>query len=414
MGSSALTLALAVAIGSYMQSHGAIKQEEVDYQNQNFEQWWGTELNWRFDDLPTKGSVPKFRVPYSGHDYPDTAGGTKSALWKYDRAFHRGRSVAVAYEEHDTTSFTEPTTERRGLVGLMRVRVERTPGWHGHCNGWTAASIRHAEPQQSVRRNGVTFTPADIKGLLAEIYMYTDSEFLGGIDPVINPGTLHTIVANWVGRGSHPIGMETTPGEEKWNYPIYSYASTSAKRGDSQVEVKMNVGYMKSTRSEYQQSPRNTAVKYFHYTLDLDEDGNIVGGEYFRDSARIDMLWAPLSPEQGGTEGNQRGCKHIDVKEVLTIWRESVPEDLRAKWFNIDPPEEDQIAEDGQLAVVADGEEAAADRDEVAEDDDETLAVAAPGEEPAEPDTPETNREDRRITPRPNYTPRRGIFGWRR
>ncbi len=414
MAASALTLVLAVAIGSYTQSPGTIKQDEVDYQNQNFQQWWGTELNWRFDDLPTKGSVSKFRVPYSGHDYPDTAGGTRSALRKYDMAFHRGRGVAVAFEAHDTTAYQEPTTERRGLFGLMRVRVERTPGWHGHCNGWTAASIRHAEPQQNVRRNGVTFTPADIKGLLAEIYMYSDSEFLGGIDRVINPGTLHTIVANWVGRGSHPIGMETTPGEEKWNYPIYSYACSSAKRGDSQVEVKMNVGYMKSTRREYQQSPRNTAVKYFHYTLDLDEEGNIVGGQYMRDSRQIDMLWAPLSPEQGGTEGNERGCPNIDVKTVLAIWRESVPEDLRAKWFNIDPPEEDQINEDGQLAVVTEGEEAIAGQGEAADDDGETFAVEAPGAETAAVAPSETGQEERRSNPRPNYRPRRGLFGRRR
>jgi hypothetical protein len=322
--------------------------------------------------------------------------------------------LAVAYEEHDTTAYQEPTTERRGLLGLIRVQVERTPGWHGHCNGWTAASIRHAEPQKSVRRNGVTFTPADIKGLLAEIYMYSDSEFLGGIDPVINPGTLHVIIANWVGRGSHPIGMETTPGEEKWNYPIYSYASTSAKRGESQVEVKMNVGYMKSTRREYQQSPRNTAVKYFHYTLDLDEDGNIVGGEYFRDSARIDMLWAPLGPEQGGTEGNERGCPHIDVKEVLAMWRESVPEELRAKWFNIDPPAEDQITADGELAAVTEGEETAERGDESRDEFEDSLAVAAPGAEESDADDAESDREEGRENLRPISRPRRGLFGrWR-
>jgi hypothetical protein len=416
MGASAITLALAVAVGSYAQSPGAIQQEELDYQSQNFQKWWGADLIWRFEDLPTEGSVPKYRLPYSGHDYPDKAGGTTAVLRKYDVAFHRGRSVATAYEQHDTTAFTEPTTERRGLLGLWVVRAERTPGWHGHCNGWTAASIRHAEPQRSVVRNGVTFTPADIKGLLAEVYMYSSAEFLGGLDRVVNPGLLHVIIANWVGRGSHPIGMDATIGKEVWNYPIYSFSSSSAKRGENRVEVRMNVGYMRSTNREYQQSPRNGAVKSFHYTLHLNEDGKIVGGEYFRDSAQIDMLWAPLHPEQGGQEGNERGCPDIDVAEVLAMWRESVPEELRMKWFNIDPPPEDQIpiGDDPSLAAAP-----AEDQDEQAEDEDP--AVEASGAAPsttveAERTTeePAASREDENEPEIRPYYPRRGLFGRRR
>jgi hypothetical protein len=58
------------------------------------------------------------------------------------------------------------------------------PDWSGHCNGWTSAAIRHAEPQQSVVRNGVVFTPSDIKGLLAELYIYNDVEDLSGSGPL--------------------------------------------------------------------------------------------------------------------------------------------------------------------------------------------------------------------------------------
>ena len=46
---------------------------------------------------------------------------------------------------------------------------------------------------------------------------------------------------------------------------------------------------------------------------------------------------------QGGTEGNKRGNPHLDVKEVLAIWRESVPASLREQWLNIDPTEEDRL-----------------------------------------------------------------------
>jgi hypothetical protein len=368
MEAATLTFALAIALSGLSQTPGAIKDEEIKYQSQAFEAWWGADLEWRFDDLPTKGSVAVHRVPYSGHDYPDSMGGTVQTLYKYDRAFHGGRSLASAYEEQDVTAQQELTYERRGLLRLRRVPVHRTPHWHGHCNGWTAASIRHAEPQRSVTRNGVVFTPADIKALLADIYMYSDAEFLGGIDYAINPGTLHVIFANWLGRGHHPIGMETTLGDVVFNYPAYAYSTSSARHSDRRVEVRMHVAYAESTNHEYDQSPRENSIMRFHYLLHLDEEGNIVGGEYLSDSSRIDMLWTPLNPVQGGEEGNERGNPHIDVKEVLAMWRESVDEELRRKWYNIDPAEEDRIL-DGSEEQTAEGHSA---EDEVARNDAET------------------------------------------
>ena len=255
-----------------------------------------------------------------------------------------------------------------------------------------------------------TFTPADIKGLLAEIYMYTDHEYLGGDDPTINPGLLHVVLTNWVGRGSHPIAMDSTVGEEVWNYPIYSFASSSAKRGENKVEVKVNVGYMRSTNREYQQSPRNKAIKYLHYTLNLDDEGNIIGGQYHQDSSRIDILWAPINPCQGGTEGNERGCPYIDTKEVLAIWRESVPEELRMKWFNIDPPPEDQIHPEGE--ELADAEPVA---------DEEMAEVAVPDAEASGEESAVARNvseaavdDDRPTAPQPIFRRRVGLFGRRR
>jgi hypothetical protein len=395
MGASC-AVAIAFVIASPLQVSNAIKQEEIEYQSQNFQQWWGSELEWKFDELPTEGSVATSRMPYSGHIYLDKSGGTMQVMRKYDMAFHRGRGLATAYEKQDTSQ-KEPQWERRGIFGLRRVRVDRVPNWYGHCNGWTSAAIRHAEPQRSVVRNGVTFTPADIKGLLAEIYMYNDTEFLGGMEASIHPGTLHVILCNWVGRGSHPLGMEAAVGEEVWNYPIYAYSTSHAKRGETEVEVKVNVGYMHYSNGEYDRSPRITKTKYFHYALQLNDDGEIIGGAYYRDSSRIDMLWAPLRPRQGGTEGNQRGNPHVDVDTVLAIWRESVPEAVRANWYNIDPPDEDRVEVPGQ---AEEHPEAETDANSATEADDEGAVPSAdqpsaPAEAPADtPDDLETAEPD--------------------
>jgi hypothetical protein len=345
MGTSVLVAAIALTtVGQ------SINQTDIRTQNEVFQQLWGTEFSWTFADLPEKGGVEAFRVPYSGHIYPDTQGGTIEAMRKYDRAFHRGRSPAAAYERYDTTAFKE-RPEITGLFGrTFEFGVARTPNWHGHCNGWSAAAIRHAEPQKSVYRNGVEFDTADIKALLAEIYIYNDTSMLAGEGTEINPGVLHAILGNWLGRGSHPIGMESDPGKEKWNYPMYAYASASAKRSNNRIEVKTNIAYAKDSDGEYSDSPRIKRVKYFHYMLYLNDAGRIIGGSYMRDSSVIDMLWIPLNPKQGGAKGNERGNPHISIDTILAIWRESVESETRNKWYTVDPAPLDRITETSTLA----------------------------------------------------------------
>ncbi len=320
-----------------------IGDEQIAEQKQIFKKWWGTEMVWQFDELPTASSVSAERVPYSGHIYPDTSGGTVNAMWKYDQAFNGRSGRAAAFERWDTTAFKKQTVTRGGLFGFRTVTRMVTPHWHGHCNGWTAAAIRHAEPKQNVVRNGVVFTPADIKALLAEIYIYNDTQMLDGDGTQINAGMLHSLITNWLGRGKHPIGMEADPGTEKWNYPIYAFSTSHAKRGPNLVEVKMNAAYANSSNGEYQQSPRDKRIKYFHYALELNDDGQIVGGYYYRDSQQIDMLWIPISPKQGGKAGNERGNPHVDVNEVLAIWRDSVSKEDRASWTAVDAAPEDRL-----------------------------------------------------------------------
>jgi hypothetical protein len=103
------------------------------------------------------------------------------------------------------------------------------------------------------------------------------------------------------------------------------------------------VTYVLNIPREVDKGPQQSRTMYFHYVLDLDGEGKITGGRYYGDSQRVDMLWTALKPVQGGQKGNERGNPHVSVKEVLAIWRESVPEDIRNKWLNVDPTEEDAI-----------------------------------------------------------------------
>ncbi len=341
-----LVFALLVVASASMVAHaGYITRSEIQQQTTNFKTWWNSDLEWRVEKLPAKGKVPKERMPYAGYIYPDKQGGCGYALNKWDRAFNWGRGgSASAFEVHDIARTKDTATKPGGLFGWRQVTKTETPDWAGHCNGWTAAAIRHAEPRKSVVRNGVTFTPADIKALLAEAYVYNNSLDLGGEGPgAINPGLMHLILANWLGNGEHPLGMDSAVGKEVWNFPVYGYSSSIAKRGERQYEVRTNIGWVNMLQQEYHRAPRNNAVLRMHYMLYVDSAGRIIGGDYMHDSQRIDMLWAPLHLEQGGKEGNQRGNPHVNVKELLAIWRESVPEERRMAFWNIDPLPEDAI-----------------------------------------------------------------------
>ncbi len=337
MGTTTLLLAISFLTPSHTLTTG-----EVEELNSTFQSMWGTELVWRFDDLPTKGNTPKHRVPYSGYYYPDREGGTAYALRKYDQAFNRGRPAASSHERWDTTSFKERIPGLLGALGL-----KETPDWYGHCNGWASAAIRHAEPRSSVTHNGVTFSPSDIKALLAEIYVYNQHIMLGGAnEEPITAAELHVILTNWLGRKKHPLGMEVDPSEEKWNYPLFAYSAAFAKHSERRVEVNMNVAYAENSGREWDESPKIKEIKFFHYLLDLNEKGEIVRGRFYRDSDKIDMLWVPLRPKASGTEGNERGNPYVNVDTVLAIWRASVPEDIRRRWVNIDPIAEDDFSGD--------------------------------------------------------------------
>lgn len=330
-----LVALVAVAPGAEM------KKEERELQSAVFSGLWNEDFEWKFDRLPLKGGVTEDRIPYSGYIYLDKNGGTAVAMSKYDKAVNKDRNYpATAWENRDTS---QARTSYSGFGIFRTARRVRSNAWYGHCNGWASASVRHAEPQFTVKAYGTEFTPSDIKGLLAEMYMYNDHTILAGMESSLNPGTLHAILANWLGRGSHAINMDADPGKEKWNYPIYTYSSSVGRSSRREVEIRTNIGYVKdSADREHDRSPELRKTKSFHYALNLNARGEIVGGYYYRDSDRIDFVWVPLKPKRSGEPGNDGGNPHLDVDKVLSIWRQSVPVKHRREWMIVDPADKDR------------------------------------------------------------------------
>ncbi len=331
------------------------------------------------DRLPKSGTVDTAKTPYTGSWYPQKSGGTSrdsgngNVLQKYDKAFHNAENKAVQWEQdHHTVSTSDPSA-----------------GWAGHCNGYSAAASRHAEPKKTVKRGDVEFFPKDIKALLAEIHMAAKFYFLGGNrcgaansstltspgsreDPFymgecddVNPATFHTAFTNWVGIQKHPIIVDISSKEQVWNYPHFKYESTietvtasqasqlirgveeptyrfnSSAKGWRKVTTK--VYYSHAYEKEYLQSELKEADKIasktYTYILELDAEGRIIGGEWTGESIQShpDFLWVAFEPVLG--DGNANSANpNISPDEVIKLWAESVDQDPNNPTLDIKEP----------------------------------------------------------------------------
>ncbi len=348
---------------SFSTARHASGYSEIHSRAKFFYQVWKKPLIHKYGDLPLTGAVADEKRPYSGWWYPEKFGGTDvgspSALKKYDDVFHDGVSTAAKWEhEHHTRAATDPDAN-----------------WAGHCNGFSAASSRHQEPFKDVVRGDVTFKPWDTKALLAELYMSATDVFLGGQrcddnntdrpDPTrmgpcedTNPGSFHLAIANWIGRMRQPLVVDLAANDEVWNYPLYKFTVNNnpdpkvvlTKTQANQIltgngsanyifnplatsfrRVSVTLNYANVVSGGESQNPapnRVVGTKTLEYLLELNDQDEIVGGEWLGSSknSHPDFIWVAFEPQQG-TGVATYGNPHLDVKEVLKIWAESIGAD---------------------------------------------------------------------------------------
>ena len=240
--------------------------------------------------------------------------------------------------------------------------IDGIQGWWGTCHAWAPASLHAPEPQKPVTVNGVTFDIADIKALIQNIYDDTDAVMLGGrcnneeirhdvtgsandecAD--VNPGALHVIVTNFLGIRQAPLIEDRTANYEVWNQGILGYeitkqaevSRTAANACVGQTsnvtkwsynpdakklyEVRMTVTYLSESGAEARPVGwmNNTSTDDYHYILELNSAGKVIGGRYCTDStnSHVDFLWSPT--------GNFRPSNpFVDKAKVLDIVKKSI------------------------------------------------------------------------------------------
>lgn len=264
--------------------------------------------------------------PYSAGGLAKRVGGQASALEKFDQA-----------------------TNGQGLAQRAELQLAQQLGgtsWAGHCNGLAAAGTMTSAPQHSVSRQGVTFTPTDIKALLIAIWQ-DGGQIVGGrcnlanipVDATgrvtdatcrgINPAAFHLAIANFIGLKGKPVINDIQAGEEVWNYPIVRYQVLRKTALDASAANQLlgrsgtTYAYDASATVFYWVVTRVTlatgSVKTYEYLLEGNNSGEITGGEWVGASRddHPDFVWRHTRP-------NPKAEKHLDVAFIEALYHDSL------------------------------------------------------------------------------------------
>lgn len=232
--------------------------------------------------------------------------------------------------------------------------------WWGLCHAWAPAAILEPEPLHAVEYNGQRFEVADIKALIMTAYDGTVSTGVGGRCNLrevehddsgriiadecrdVNAGAWHVVISNLLGLHGRAFVEDRTFDFQVWNQPLLAYEITAQEEielgralellnseGEAYpfnadavkfVEVRMTTDYLIEGHQETRPLGEEGYIRHdhYHYILELDAEGRIIGGEWVGESIdnHPDFLWVPTGPRTGW---NRRSNPNVDLDTVRML-----------------------------------------------------------------------------------------------
>lgn len=258
------------------------------------------------------------------------------------------------------------TSHQWNLAADEYARTGRVVGWQGICHGWSPAAIYLEQPQHDVIFNfpqgQLYFTVDDIKAIGALYWANGKYEavFAGWrcnednpttnaegrvLDPKcfdVNPGDWHLALTNMIGARRESFIIDAAASLQVWNHPVVGYSMQFFDPTDFNRRSSSPQGLIRQTarsphlRHGQFRSPqavhvigvvstvtiadgtvpgdRRNLMKSlkFTYDLELDENYQIIGGEW-RDAPRPDFLWR--------RKDSQVPMPHTGPDVRLDMWR---------------------------------------------------------------------------------------------
>jgi hypothetical protein len=194
--------------------------------------------------------------------------------------------------------------------------------WEGLCHGWAPASNFFNQPNPVALTNKdqitVPFGSSDVKALLTYfVAEYEDEsqpqqfiaercnsdldahpELANSTECAdLNAGSFHVMLANLLGSMQTGMVVDRERGIQVWNQPVFSFSASvdgparpSAANAASAVQVTTSMSYGKETMPAWNAHPTNVVTESYKYTVELDANGNVVGGD-MQSWDRVDFAW---------------------------------------------------------------------------------------------------------------------------
>ena len=234
----------------------------------------------------------------------------------------------------------------------------KIPSWEGLCHAWAPATIAFESPNPVTVRSlddkyDLSFGASDIKALLTYFVHYetqTSGYFLGQrcnaafeeyqadyeagtitLEELnrrkstsrckgINPGSFHIVLANQIGLQDSAFVIDKTRDAQVWNQPVIAYDSVvfdtdrdgnpieiydSAASGTTKVvRVMTDMNYTTEIRHSFANTDHEPSELHesYEYYLELDANGEIIGGEWLTEN-RPDFMWKHDLPYFSGLFG---------------------------------------------------------------------------------------------------------------
>jgi hypothetical protein len=297
----------------------------------------GETYDYKFDNLKTRGEVD---VPWSDTYWPSCQGGISFRWMSQD-------PQPFQYQTHSKDELKKMSWDDKAALSpaekydilncrydypLVQEEFQRTspqdPSWEGICHGWSPASLTYHQPSNITVTNDdgidIPFGRSDITALLsffaAQYGDYGTEQFTGGrcnddivSDPSkadspecadMNAGSYHVIIANQLGdSGTGGFVVDRDRSQQVWNQPVYKFVSQHRKSG-GKVTVNTQMTYGKEVEPTWSKNDGYQVTEKYQYTLDLDSDGNIVGGDW-KEFDRPDFAWDMQLPKFQGYFGDK-------------------------------------------------------------------------------------------------------------
>lgn len=297
----------------------------------------------RLEALPLSAELEK--KPWSDSYWPSYLGGAAlrwntpfnryEDSWRYRTLPYR-RIRRMSIERLSRLSPAEKFDLLNSDYSYSLLRKERTrarpnaPQWEGLCHGWASAALLLEEPKAVLMTNAegieIPFGSADIKALI-DLYVgdYSDSRTYfvaercnidlsrnpdAATDPACrdtNAGTFHLVLANQIGLKGEGFVADITRDLQVWNHPVYGFTTTvtgetegaspgAAPGTVKEVTVETVMNFISEAGAHWDHGITNTPSRTYNYRLELNQEGQIIGGEWLNES-RPDFLWKQETPE---------------------------------------------------------------------------------------------------------------------